>query len=308
MGQTPSTPGCQPNCDSETDDTETVVEPIAKQVQFDSVDVTDDPIVVLSSDSVDVTDDREEEGQFQCLPQTDCDTSHHCGAEEDAEECMELATNDEADPQLGSYVSKAPTRKSRGSLRAANGGRDLGGDSDMPGLIQITPQFFSTIPADCRAYKYIPQASDQIDVEVKRNLLNLKCDVSKVLCLWRKRTGIYHIDGRQVTLYWRGVSENGETQELYVHEEVAGSSDANDNDMPLSLYLQQVANVLTSTKMRNAMTFMDLGTDLSLKQLYGKCGSFSQDRDKAMRRACTQAALRESAPFQFGLGGIALKV
>lgn len=295
MGQTPSTPGCQPNCDSGTDDSETVVEPIAKQVQFDSVDVTDDPIVVLSSDSVDVTDDWEEEGQFQCLPQTDCDSSHHCGAEEDAEECVELATNDEADPQLGTW-------KSRGYLRAANVRWDLGGDSDMSGLIKFTPQFFSTIPADCRAYKYIPQASDQIDVEVKRNLLNLKCDVSKELCLWRKRKGIYQIDGRQVTLYWRGASEDEETQELYVHEEVAGSSDANDNDMPLSLYLQQVANVLTSTKLRNAMTFMDLGTDLSLKQLYGKCGSFSKDRDKAMRRACTQAALREC------LGGMALKV
>lgn len=300
MGQTPSAPGCQPNCDSGTDDSETVVEPIAQK------EVAIDTPSLLSSDSVDVTDDGHEEGQFQCLPQTDCtvDSSHHCGAEEDAEECVELATNAPADPQIGTFVtSKAPTRKSRGYLRVANVRRDLGG-----GSIKFTPQFFSTMPADCRAFKYIPQASDQIDVEVKRNLLNLKCDVTKELCLWRKRKGIYQIDGRQVTLYWRGASEEKETQELYVHEEVAGTTDA--NDMPLSLYLQQVGNVLTSKKMRNAMTFMDLGTDLSLKQLYSNGGSFSKDRDKAMRQACTQAALRQSAPCMSlkVMSGMALKV
>lgn len=193
--------------------------------------------------------------------------------------------------------------KSRAQLRAANVGQDLSRGVDVPGLIKFRPEFFSSMPANCRANKYVAQASDKIDVEVKRNLFYLDCGASKQLCIWRKRKGIYQIDGRQVAMYWRATSDDEESQELYVHEEVAGSSDA--DDMPLSLYLKQVANVLTSTKMRNAMTFMDLGTDLSLKQLYSSYGSFSKDRDKAMRTACTQAAIRKTVPR---MGGMALRV
>jgi len=183
---------------------------------------------------------------------------------------------------------------------------------DKDELLNFTPQFLSTVPG-ARACQYAPCLSDEIDVEVKRNLGKLDAMVSRELCLRRKRAGVYEIDGRQVGIYWRRGGFYGGTQELYAHEDVLGTSEA--DDVPLSVYLQQVAHVLSSTQKGGAsaiiaanMTFADVsGTAISAINRGKSPGSFSSDRSKAMQMACSQAELRKAASQELGLNGMTVR-
>lgn len=260
----------------------------------------------------------------------------HCGLRDDADEFAVQPIY----PELGSYVRKAqaPPPKALGQhlnelsqmsrelsdiqiqdmLTPGSLRRPLAVRHNSPqripnldGLFNFTPQFISSMPGSS-ASKYVPDHSDEIDVEVKRHLDKLDEAVLQELCLRRKFAGVYDVDGRQVSIYWRGPRGSfaqGE-HELYVHEIMVGTSDA--DDLPFSVYLQQVAHVLLSTQRSGAttsgamaanMTFLETGTQLSHMKFRG--GSFSKDRDRAMRVACTQASLRQGgSQEQFGLNGM----
>jgi len=191
-------------------------------------------------------------------------------------------------------------------------------------LLNFAQNNFLTWQPGSRAYMYIPAISDEIDVEVKRNLDKLEPLASRELRLRRKSVGVYEIDSRLVNVYWRGVNGtfDKDPQQLYVHEHVKETSDK--DDMPLSLYLAQVSNVLLSTQkgtetgpIVSDLTFAEDGMDL--RQLFQDSKTpvdFSTDREKAMQMACTQAELRQARNQdvaltaalggRFGLNGMTL--
>jgi len=283
-----------------------------------------------------------EEQEWETVSQDEAPLCH-CGLREDADEFAVQPIY----PELGSYVRKAGSMKreaeaprpqalgqhlnelsqmsrelsdiqiqdmlSPGSLRRPLAVRHSPPQRhpNLDGLFNFTPQFLSSMPGSS-ASNYVPEHSDGIDVEVKRQLDNLDEAALQELCLRRKFAGVYDVDGRQVSIYWRGPRGSfaqGE-HELYVHEIMVGTSDA--DDLPFSVYLQQVAHVLLSTQRSGAstsgamaanMTFLETGTQLSHMKFRG--GSFSKDRDRAMRVACTQASLRQGgSQEQFGLNGM----
>lgn len=286
-------------------------------------------------------------GTLQTLVDWQDELPCHCGLEEDAEDMSMQPIY----PELGSYVCKreVPAQRPKALLQHLDEltqlSQELGNlkmqemilygntsrstedsrfcqlrDSqrleqklEHSKLLNFTPQFLSSVPGS-RACQYLPSTFDEIDVEVKRNLDALDETVSRELCIRRKKVGVYEVDGRKVMIYWRGLKgtfAHG-SEDLYVHEDAVGISDA--DDMPLPLYLQQVANVLLSTQKVGVgssiaanMTFADVGTDLAQM----KHGRSPVDRDQAMRMACSQAQQRKAAcqeQFQFGLNGMALKL
>jgi hypothetical protein len=327
MGQTPLQSGCQPNC-SYADEAEATLEPRYPEATS----------FVVASARVDLADDwqeDEESAAFHCGPLADSydwqtERACHCGVDDDSEVVL---TQEPVYPELGSYIRKTQlsqelvsaqlqdvkskkrrlTQDSRSYGQARSRGLHQTHD-DSSSLINFTPQFFSSMQAGCQACQYTPDFSDDIDVEVKCNLDALDHHASRKLCILRRRAGVYEIDGRCVAVYWGGGAdeESTEAEELCVHEVATSSSSA--DDMPLSLYLQQVANVLVSTRRGSQgplsnMTFATIGMDIS-KLHNNRCASFSKDRDQAMRTACSQAAMRKMVQehFRFGLNGMAIKV
>lgn len=242
-----------------------------------------------------------------------------CGPEDDENEFQDRPIY----PELGSYIRKKPVLAQHthpsdpcASPRPVDpqdfsAGRRSGKILDE--IFNFTPLFLA-VPGEGGggggkpACDYTPSTTDEMDMEVKRNLDNLDAIVSKELCLRRKRLGVYEIDGRQVNVYWRHANDGdpfqnhlrGGPSELYVNEDMFGTSD--DHDVPLSLYLEQVSHVLLSTQKHGMagpifgnMTFVDIqGVDLSRLRDGNSAMSFSNDRNRAMHLACSQAALRKA--------------
>lgn len=139
-----------------------------------------------------------------------------------------------------------------------------------------------------KACDYVPDASDDIDVELSEALESLRPEAASKLCLVRKACGSYDIAGRQVTLFWTDSPDKDDDDEILVVRE----DDMNESGVvtPVETYLEQTANVAlffdNKPRHQKNLTFGD--------------ASIPDDTDPftarlmCMRLACDQAQRRQA--------------
>jgi hypothetical protein len=202
---------------------------------------------------------------------------------------MRLASNGKSRAP-GSQLQQEADVYVRNIMRINNGAKIV-----SPRIQWLSPRIQPmSSPVLSRANEYRPDPTDDIDLEVKRILWHLDDAVATAMTLRRVQVGMYEIDGRMVCMYW---GNRGTDKLLLVHEdEVGGSSD---DDYSLSMYLDVVANVLMSRSKSalgkaivSDMSFVNTGPVIAIADLNGL--DDAQDREGAMRVACTQAAMRKA--------------
>jgi len=149
-----------------------------------------------------------------------------------------------------------------------------------------------TVPA----LRYSACSSDPIDVEMVRQLRSLDKDSVDVMTLRRLAAGKYEILGRQVSVFWDSAPSS---PRLWASETVGTRVTAAEADVPLDMYLKQVANLARMIRPEAAPRCLTFPDEASLGTTANMDGA---DRFECMRVACEQARLREQAADAYWKG------
>jgi len=141
-----------------------------------------------------------------------------------------------------------------------------------------------------RAYAYRPDLKDMVDMTLSWCLSNLDPSLASKLTLCRLGPGLYSVDGRRVSLSW-GVAAAGAGQLMARETDFADAT-----ELPLPVYLGQVANIVQSKEKVDQLRELDAQTQNRQGRAVTSSnldGVSQSDRVSSMRVACEDARDRE---------------
>jgi len=222
------------------------------------------------------------------LPQFSSDPSPHTLVASTAPQvsgCLSCA------PQVHKPLSCAPhidrffsaVEQLKSSMQAS-----LDFDLSVPCVTEVVP-----------ATDYQGNPDDPMDATFALELQNLNTQSLSQLSIARSGHGLYYVDGRPISISWKGGSVPCRNDELLVRELDIGDSSATSS---LQSYLQQAANVNIALHGRDGNYVARLPPESRLTFADTACGQQTSDLNELgvydrctwMRLACEQASLRES--------------
>mmetsp|Transcript_93102 Transcript_93102/g.262924 ORF Transcript_93102/g.262924 Transcript_93102/m.262924 type:complete len:335 (+) Transcript_93102:195-1199(+) len=174
------------------------------------------------------------------------------------------------------------------------------GASTQQAMEEATPESDKLL----RACDYKADPTDPIDMKLASCLANYAHAATSTLMLCRIRPAEYELDGRRVRLYWAdGLYSGAGRDQLLVHEHVSLDDEraTSDDDVPLAMYLMQLANISASLRGHTAGAPAIARIPLNKRLTFAPSPPTPVEVDpglerlRSMRVACQEAHLREVA-------------